>query len=59
MNIHFKISLIKSIIRIVGSISALISGACFNPRLGVKLLSAFFLTAEILGIYEEIEDDRK
>lgn len=55
---HFKISTIKSTIRIIGCIvSAFV--VFFNAVVAVFCLSALFLIAEILGIFEEVFDKRK
>ena len=48
---HFLISLIKSVIRIAGCILALITNQTIY-------LAIFFLSAELLGIAEEIFDKR-
>lgn len=58
MNSHFKISLIKSILRILGCIIAII--VCFwSKTSAIIVLSSALLIAEILGILEEIKDPRK
>lgn len=58
MNSHFKISLIKSILRILGCIVAII--VCFwSKTSSIIILSSALLVAEILGILEEIKDTRK
>ena len=58
MNSHFKISLIKSILRILGCIIAII--VCFwSKTSSIIILSSALLVAEILGILEEIKDTRK
>ena len=69
---HFKISLIKSILRIVGCficIALTIIGIAFwvngvvdaykVPLTGAIINCSFFLVAEVLGILEEIFDKRK
>ena len=48
---HAYISFIKSTTRLIGCILTLITN-------DVKLLALFFFTAEILGIVEEIKDER-
>lgn len=58
MNAHFKISLIKSILRIGGCIGAI--GTCgLSPIVPVSILGVTFLVAEFLGILEEVKDNRK
>lgn len=52
---HFKISLIKSLIRIFGSIL----GVIFISSFGTILFMISFGLAEVLGIFEEIFDKRK
>ena len=56
---HFNISLIKSLLRIVGCIVALFLGIfnCIIPS--VIVLSSSLGLAEVLGILEEIFDKRK
>lgn len=48
---HLWISLIKSILRVIGCIV----GIKFNNFIA---LAGFFMVAEILGIAEEIKDER-
>lgn len=55
---HFNISLIKSILRIVGCIASTVL-AITNPPIALITFAALFSTAEILGILEEIFDKRK
>ena len=58
MNAHFKISLIKSILRIAGCIGA--AATCpFSLITSISILSGSLLFAELLGILEEIKDNRK
>ena len=49
---HFRISLVKSCIRIFGCLSAI---GLFNkePAWAIALLASLFFLAEILGILEE------
>ena len=59
MNKHFKVSLIKSLIRILGCAAACILIA-FNQVLSCILTIGISLSiAELLGILEEIMDERK
>lgn len=55
---HFNISIIKSILRIVGSIVTIIL-SMVEAKLAIISLSAFYATAELLGILEEVFDKRK
>ena len=56
---HFKISIIKSILRIISCVSAFIF-AIFNlPVPGLCILGGGLAIAELLGILEEIFDKRK
>ena len=59
MNKHFKISLIKSLIRIFGCVTSniLLCINCINISI-ITLGSSLFI-AEGLGILEEILDPRK
>tara|TARA_R110001599_G_scaffold261311_1_gene461692 strand:+ start:169 stop:351 length:183 start_codon:yes stop_codon:yes gene_type:complete len=49
---HFYFSLIKSVVRILGCIPALIPG--ISPEAGIFCLAILFMVAECLGIAEEI-----
>lgn len=55
---HFNISIIKSILRIVGSIVTVIL-SMVETKLAIISLSAFYSVAELLGILEEVFDKRK
>ena len=55
---HFRLSILKSVIRMLGSISAIVA-AFFNIKLAVIYLASWYLVAEILGILEEVFDRRK
>lgn len=50
-NKHFYTSIVKSLLRIVGCVTALIIN---DPTTAVALLAASLLAAEILGIVEEL-----
>ena len=50
INGHFIISMIKSVLRIAGCI--------FGIVFGIKFLAILFLIAEVLGIFEEVVDNR-
>ena len=50
-NKHFRISLIKSLIRIIGCGLCII---CMNSTIAITALAISFLFAEILGIIEEL-----
>lgn len=58
MNKHFKISMIKSIIRILGS---LVGFTLINvdPKVGLGVLCLSLLFGEVVGILEEVFDERK
>lgn len=58
MNAHFKISLIKSILRMIGCIGALVT-CWLSPLIPIAILSGTLLGAELLGILEEVKDNRK
>lgn len=49
---HLIVSLIKSSLRIAGSIFALLAYA--NPQAAVMIIAATYGLAEIVGIYEEL-----
>jgi len=49
---HFYISVVKSFVRILGCIPALIPG--FSPETGIFCLAVLFMAAECLGIAEEL-----
>lgn len=55
---HFNISIIKSILRIVGSIVTIIL-SMVDVKFAFISLSAFYAVAELLGILEEVFDKRK
>ena len=55
---HFNISIIKSILRIVGSIVTIIL-SMVETKLAIISLGAFYVMAELLGILEEVFDKRK
>ena len=58
MNAHFKISLVKSTLRIMGCIGAIATCWIF-PAIPISILGGTFLGAELLGILEEVKDNRK
>jgi uncharacterized membrane protein HdeD (DUF308 family) len=49
---HQVISFVKSGVRIVGSLAAIV--CLCNPALAVAILAGFYGVAEIIGIYEEL-----
>tara|TARA_R110002020_G_scaffold147195_8_gene322434 strand:+ start:4021 stop:4200 length:180 start_codon:yes stop_codon:yes gene_type:complete len=49
---HFYISVVKSFVRILGCIPALIPG--ISPETGIFCLAILFMAAECLGIAEEV-----
>lgn len=55
---HFNISIIKSILRIVGSIVTIIL-SMVDAKFAIISLGAFYVAAELLGILEEVFDKRK
>ena len=55
---HFNISIIKSILRIVGSIVTIIL-SMVDVKFAIISLGAFYVMAELLGILEEVFDKRK
>ena len=55
---HFNISIIKSILRIVGSIVTIIL-SMVDAKFAIISLGAFCVMAELLGILEEVFDKRK
>ena len=55
---HFNISIIKSILRIVGSIVTIIL-SMVDVKFAIISLDAFYVMAELLGILEEVFDKRK
>lgn len=57
MNAHFKVSLIKSILRIGGCVVAMC--LCTHAIAAILTLGGSLLGAELLGILEEIMDKRK
>lgn len=57
MNKHLQVSVIKSIVRIVGCILAIIFAS--TSAVAIILISAFLIIAELLGVVEELVDTRK
>lgn len=57
MNKHLQVSVIKSIVRIVGCVLAIIFAN--TPVVGIILIALFFIIAELLGVVEELVDTRK
>lgn len=57
MNTHFKVSLIKSFLRMGGCVAAMC--LCGQVVVAILVLSGSLLGAELLGILEEIMDKRK
>ena len=55
---HFSISIAKSILRLLGSISA-VSLAFINIPASIAVFAGTYTLAEILGILEEVFDKRK
>ena len=55
---HFNISIIKSILRIIGSIVTIIL-SMVEAKLAIISLGAFYVMAELLGILEEVFGKRK
>ena len=55
---HFNISIIKSILRIIGSIVTIIL-SMVEVKFAIISLGAFYVMAELLGILEEVFDKRK
>ena len=55
---HFNISIIKSILRIIGSIVTIIL-SMVDVKFAIISLGAFYVMAELLGILEEVFDKRK
>jgi|TARA_R110002124_G_scaffold121690_2_gene280047 hypothetical protein len=49
---HFYISVVKSVIRILGCVPALLPS--ISPETGIICLASLFMAAECLGIAEEI-----
>lgn len=56
---HFNLSLIKSIIRILGGMISIVPLLYDSLNLSIILLGSSLALAEILGILEEIFDKRK
>ena len=56
MSYHFKISLLKSILRIGGCLNALLF--ITNVKFSVFVLAVVFILAELLGIAEELQEGR-
>ncbi len=57
MNAHFKVSLVKSFLRMGGCVAAIC--LCGQAAVAILVLSGSLLGAELLGILEEIMDKRK
>ena len=55
---HFNISIIKSILRIIGSIVTIIL-SMVDVKFAIISLGAFYVMAELLGILEEVFDKKK
>lgn len=55
---HFNISIIKSILRIIGSIVTIIL-SMVEVKFAIISLGTFYVMAELLGILEEVFDKRK
>ena len=55
---HFNISIIKSILRIIGSIVTIIL-SMVDVKFAIISLGASYVMAELLGILEEVFDKRK
>ena len=55
---HFNISIIKSILRIIGSIVTVVL-SMVDVKFAIISLGAFYVMAELLGILEEVFDKRK
>lgn len=49
-NYHFKVSMLKSIVRIMGAVLGMATK-------NLELICAMLLVAELLGIFEEFEND--
>ena len=56
---HFKISLIKSALRLLGSAGTCISMIFYNYWLAIVILAVSYGFAEMLGVLEELFDKRK
>ena len=54
MTNHFKVSLVKSFLRIAGGIIAITNVGLGSAPAGLILLSTFLVIAEIFGIVEEM-----
>lgn len=59
INKHFKVSIIKSLIRILGCVAACILVAFNHILYCILTLGISLSIAELLGILEEIMDERK
>ena len=55
---HFNISILKSIIRLIGSVAAF-DLAFINVCAAVSVFEGSYTLAEVLGILEEVFDKRK
>lgn len=55
---HFSISIVKSIIRLIGTVAAF-SLAFINVCAAVSVFAGAYTIAEVLGILEEVFDKRK
>jgi len=58
MNAHFIISLVKSLLRIMGCALTIVL-AFINMATSLFVLAGSFVIAETLGVLEEIFDNRK
>ena len=56
---HFKISIIKSILRIISCVSAIILALLNLPIPALCMVGGGLAIAEFLGILEEVFDKRK
>ena len=56
---HFIVSLFKSVLRIFGGIVAIVIAAIGNIFAGILAISISIISAEILGVIEELVDDRR
>ena len=59
INKHFKISIIKSVIRMLGAVIACVLAAISKLEIGIIVLGSSLFIAEGLGILEEVLDPRK
>lgn len=56
---HKHVSLLKSVIRILASVLAILSACLQAPNHALIIFVSMYLIAEILGIVEEVVDKRK